>query len=156
MEWGLIASPDTARSASADQGLDRKLGELLSHLMLDFLTLLTQRQHLQAWTPTSQVDLLVLHQRQNPGILKVGASRKDQMSVMVRIKDVAHDVKRPIGTGCAGHYLVEDSSLWLYCHRYLLFKRGAWCCTTAAPWGMQFGVPRLHSIAVGRAKGGRN
>ena len=63
MEWGHIASPDTARSASADQGLDRKLGELLSHLMLDFLTLLAKGQHLQAWTPTSQVDLLALDQR---------------------------------------------------------------------------------------------
>ena len=65
----------TVSSASADQGLDRKLGELLSYLMLDFLTLLTEGQDLQAWTPTSQPYLLALHQRQNPGILKVGGPR---------------------------------------------------------------------------------
>jgi len=136
MEWGLIASPDTARSASADQGLDRKLGELLSHLMLDFLTLLTQRQHLQAWTPTSQVDLLVLHQRQNPGILKVGAGRKDQMPVVVSIKDVPHDVQRPVGTGRAGHHLVEKSSGWLHRHRWFSSSiEGAGAAPQLHPWG---------------------
>ena len=98
--------------------LERELGELFSHLIPDFLTLLTQRQHLQTWAPRSEADLLALHQWQKPGILKVGAGRKDQVPVVIRIKDVAHAVKRPIRTGRAGHHLVEKSSGWLRRHRW--------------------------------------
>ena len=98
-------------------GLERGLGELFSHLIPDFLTLLTQRQHLQTWAPSSEADLLALHQWQKPGILKVGTGRKDQVSVVVCIKDIPHAVERPIRTGRAGHHLMEYCSRWLHRHR---------------------------------------